>query len=145
KDQFVLSLMVRAAAEGAGLLRSDMDVITLGPWSISKSEMDALDVPRASAAMEMIATQTLAITLDTALETVFPDRLRSYDQADRDYFCFVRCLRNAFSHDPFAPTWHLKDQAYRRSYVLLGDWRKDLSARHDTPVEARDYGYAGGL
>jgi hypothetical protein len=110
RDQLVLALLVRSVCSGgAGRLETSVVVISKGPWFIGEREISGLDRDRAAWGLEMIAAQNLAIALDTALELKIPNRLEHDDNATRDYCCFVRCLRNAFTHAPYRPRWVLSN------------------------------------
>lgn len=143
RDQLILSLHVRGVCSaGAGEIESGLVAVSLGPWPI---ELEAIDQDRAAWGLERVATQNLAVALDSALEDAFPAWRSIARGSDLDYFCFVRCLRNAFAHDPYEPHWVLRDAAYRRRYSLIDAWEVDLTDRHGTPVHERDYRYASGL
>jgi hypothetical protein len=147
RETFYLSLIVRATCSGGvGTLdASRLFAISLGPWSIGRQELDGIDRDRAAWGLETLATQNLAIALDSALERVIPLRLSDTATQDRDYFCFVRCLRNAFAHAPLSPTWVLSNPEYRRRYSLPREWEVDLTLRHGSRVVPADYRHAGGL
>lgn len=146
RDQLVLSILIRGVFSGrAGTFQTSLAGVSKGPWSFGTEEIESLDKDRAAWGLEMIATQNLAIALDTALEIKIPNRLRYPEPRARDYFCFVRCLRNAFAHDPYRPRWDLRIVSYRKEFHLPGEWTVDLSERNGTDVEPADYRYAGGL
>jgi hypothetical protein len=146
RDQFILSIFIRGVfSGGAGSFESRLDFICLGPWSVGEDEFDKIDKNVAAWGLERISTQNLMISLDTALENSVPNRLQTHDHLTRDYYCFVRCLRNAFAHNPYKPKWNLKSAGYRRKYSLPGSWTVDLTNRDTTLVEDSDYRHAGGL
>jgi len=137
KEQLILSLIVRAVCSGmVGTLESPLYSVSLGPWTPSREEMDGIDRDRAAWGLEKLATQNLAVALDAALKRV-PQEL--------DLCRFVRCLRNAFAHDPYKPTWVLRDPGCRRCYEPLEGWKIDLTERDGTEVQPGDYMHAGGL
>lgn len=146
RDQLILSILVRGVfSAGAGSFETRIVGISKGPWSIGEEEINAVDKPRAAWGLEMIATQNLAVALDSALEDSVTNRLTHPASDLCEYFCFVRCLRNSFAHDPYDPTWELKNENYRRIYRLPNSWDVDLTSRNGTRVNAEDYRYAGGL
>lgn len=146
REQFILSLFIRGVfSGGGGTFESNLVFVSLGPWSIGGDELDKIDKDAAAWGLERISTQNLMISLDTALEKSVPDRLQSPHLQSRDYFCFVRCLRNAFAHNPYQPAWDLRSTGYRRNYTLPGSWTIDLTDRDTTRVEDSDYRHAGGL
>jgi hypothetical protein len=143
----VLSILIRGVlSAGAGSFETNLVAVALGSWSLGTEEIRGLNSDRAAWGLERIATQNLALTLDAALEDRVPNRLKHPDPCTRDFFCFVRCLRNAFAHDPYHPTWDLRSEAlYRRELRVLDNWVVDLTARNGTDVKQEDYRYAGGL
>ena len=139
-DQLILSLQIRAVFNGFGRFERPLVGVSLGPYEIN---MEDADLPNGAWSMEVISTQHLAITLDTYLEKNIPNRLNAGQYLD--YCCFVRCLRNAFAHDPYNPIWELRDEKYRRHYSMDEDWNIDLTDRNGTKVLSDDYCYASGL
>lgn len=140
KEQFILSLHTSAIFRG-GIGEMSMNIVSfsLGPYPI---DTDGIDFISASWSAEKIATQNLAIALDSCLEAKLgKDRLKE----GNDIIVFIRCLRNAFSHNPYKPKWELTNSNYRRSFKIIKDWEVDLTNRHDTEVEEWDYRYASGL
>ncbi len=91
-----------------------------------------------------LATQNLAISLDTYLEVSLGNqRLKEGEHVD--YCQYVRCLRNAFAHNPYSPKWVLKDTKYRKFFHVTNEWTCCLKDRHNTDVIESDYRYASGL
>ena len=117
--------------------------VSLGPYKIEG--LDSIDRDRAAWSLEVVSTQHLAITLDTALENIFSKMRHNVETPDKDYFTFVRCLRNAFAHDPYEPTWDLSNSNYRRQLTIEDTWIVDLSDSHNSPVVPQSYRYASGL
>lgn len=144
KEQFILSLYVRSICSGhAGVLESKLISTSLGPYHIDV--LEDIDRDRAAWSLELISTQQLAVSLDTALGKGFGDSWRKKQNEDTDYFTFVRCLRNAFAHNPYNPKWELRDPGYRRLLSLEDDWGVDLTHCHEKSVEPQQYRYASGL
>jgi hypothetical protein len=140
KEQFILSLKVRAVYNGCGNLECNLAAVALGPWSIGKKELNKIDHVRASWALERVSTQNLAITLDSLLQK----HKKEISKIPEGYLEYVRCLRNAFAHDPFMPKWELKDKQYRRKFRFC-ELEFDLRKKHNVFVEPNDYFHAGGL
>jgi len=142
RAQFVLS-QYTTLAYCFGLQGIDIDIkaVYLGPYSIDIKDTDLI---RGAWSAEKIATQNLAVSLDSYLEASLGNkRLRDEDIFD---FCkYVRCLRNAFAHNPYSPKWVLTDKRYRRCMYVLKGWCSNLRDRHETPVLESDYRYASGL
>jgi len=144
KEQLVLSLHIRGICETSDPLPSRLVFISLGPWN-NIPHLDDIDRRRAAWGLERISTQNLAIALDSALKESFPDGMDSEIEELRSYFRFVRCLRNAFAHDPYSPVWVLTGPYYARVYSLPEGWQVDLTQRHNIPVQDSDYRHASGL
>ena len=144
KEQFILSLHVRAVCSGpGGTLDSRLIGVSLGPYPMTG--LDSIDRDRAAWSSELISTQHLAISLDTALEKTFAANRLTDSSLHRDYFTFVRCLRNAFAHNPYEPKWELRDEKYRRRLHLEESWDLDLTDCNGKDVDPQQYRYASGL
>jgi hypothetical protein len=144
KEQFILSLHVRCVCSGpGGILDSRLISVSLGPYEIRC--LDSIDRDRAAWSLELISTQHLVISLDAALENGFQKQRLKEPSDNKDYFSFVRCLRNAFSHNPYFPRWELNDDEYKRSHKIEESWEMDLSDRHGKAVEPNQYRHASGL
>ncbi|PIW61097.1 MAG: hypothetical protein COW13_03565, partial [Candidatus Omnitrophica bacterium CG12_big_fil_rev_8_21_14_0_65_50_5] len=86
----------------------------------------------------------LAVSLDSLIQKN-KDRVKEREKEElKDYFDYVRCLRNAFAHNPFIPKWELKNKKYRRKYKVF-DLEFDLTEKHGVLVKPEQYLYAGGL
>ena len=140
KDQFILSIHTSAIYRGGiGQMSTNIVACSLGPYEIN---FDDVDFVRGAWSAEKIAVQNLAVALDTCLEEQLgKGRLNN----NSDIVVFVRCLRNAFTHNPYAPKWVLTSLNYRRSYSITNDWNVDLTNRHETDVDGWDYRHASGL
>jgi len=144
KEQFLLSIKVRAVYNGAGNLDCKLSAAALGPWSVGEKELKEFDHVRASWSLERISTQNLAVSLDSLIQKN-KDRFKGWEKTElEDYFEYVRCLRNSFAHNPFIPKWELKDEKYRRKYKFF-DFEFDLTDKHGVLVKPEQYLYAGGL
>ncbi len=143
KEALILSIELSGIfSAGAGKFESSLHEVALGPYSLGFENRHKINRDRAAWSIEIISTQNLIITLDTVLEQHFPNRLKD------DYFCFVRCLRNAFAHNPYYPIWELRDKRYRRRYKLPDDkfeWTIDLTNAHQSKVKQSQYRHASGL
>lgn len=142
KAQFILSQHTTLAYRfGVGQIDIDIAAVYLGPYTIDLTDVDLI---RGAWSAEKIATQNLAVSLDTYLEASLGNqRLKEGDSIG---FCtYVRCLRNAFAHNPYSPKWVLRDEKYRKCLYVSKGWCCNLKDRHETPVLESDYRYASGL
>jgi hypothetical protein len=146
KELALFALDIRAICQfNPEALKSGLVHVSLGPYNIRNEDRENIEKDRAAWSMEHLATQHLMVTLDSAFETVFKDDDRLTLNSSSDYFIFIRCLRNAFAHNPFYPKWVLKNPAYQRKMKIVDDWEIDLTNRNNTPVEQEDYRYLSGL
>jgi hypothetical protein len=83
---------------------------------------------------------TCAIVIDTALDERFgakPNPIASEVDQLRALMYMLRC---AFAHDPFHPTWVIRDR-YRREYEIAGaNVVADLAQRHDEGLVPNHFG-----
>jgi len=143
KEQFILALHTRSIFNGGiGEMSMNLVAVSLGPYKI---DLDGIDFASAAWSAEKIATQNLAIALDSCLEVKCGRKRLEKTNDMHDKYVFIRCLRNAFSHNPYRPKWELKNGAYKRNYKIFEDWEVDLADRHSTEVEEWDYRFASGL
>ncbi len=140
RDQFVLAVHIRAKIEMQGWISSDLVGVSLGKYEIPS--LHEIQQDHAAWSLEMISTNNLAIALNVAIEKELEDKvIKSND----DVFLFIKCLRNAFAHNPYDPKWHLTDTRYRKQYVIEDGWRIDLTSLHGTDVSPQQYHHASGL
>ncbi len=69
---------------------------------------------------EHVATYTLAVQVDTALEVIYPNRFDSTDATLRSAARIAHLIRNAFAHNPFAPRWKIS-AVCKNTYYKVGD------------------------
>lgn len=95
-----------------------------------------------STLLEHVATYTLAVQIDTALETLVPKRFESADQMLRSAAWIARLGRNAFAHNPFAPKWRI-GKCKNKKFAVRNIISLDTSGLNGEYV-ARDH-YGGPL
>ncbi len=90
--------------------------------------------------LEHVATYLCAVQVDTAFQQVVPERFQHADPAIQSAAWIARLVRNAFAHNPFAPTWKLYPECENRLFSVPGVIELNTTGLHDKPVARRDYG-----
>jgi hypothetical protein len=93
-----------------------------------------------STLLEHVSIYTLAVQIDTALEALYPNRLKSADQVLLSSAWIARLIRNSFAHSPFAPLWKIGPSCADKQFTLSNVISLDTSGLNGKDVERRHYG-----
>jgi len=145
--QFKLALQTNAAAHrGASWLGPPLPQylagMSYGGLHIGKADLRLTpdEAALASSALEHTATFALAVAVDSAFEKIIPDRFNSSDPAIVVAARIARIIRNAFSHDPFFPTWVCTNPNHLGQFAIPDVISLDTSVMNGKEVDWRHYG-----
>jgi hypothetical protein len=113
-----------------------------GPHVVSAEELSltAEEEQIAAGLLEHLATYSLCLEADSVLAELIPQRFELDDDDLRCAAWIVRLIRNAFAHDPFAPTW-LIDRRVRDAVLQVHDiLTLDTCSLPGKVVRREDYG-----
>jgi hypothetical protein len=119
--QYKLSLGVLTACNSSDDLTFDYyEQFTWGGQSATREELALTKEQErfAAAAFEHTATYLMVVQIDTALKATVPDHLNHPDDDIRSASLIAWLLRNAFAHNPFAPTWKVYGQYDNQTYAV---------------------------
>jgi len=86
------------------------------------------------------ATFLMAVAMKDATRVVVHDPKTSADSAVRGAYQTARLIRNAFAHDPFAPTWSIDPDCRDQVFAVPEILSLDTTGLHGTPFDWRHYG-----
>jgi hypothetical protein len=94
----------------------------------------------ASTLLAHSATYLLAVQLDKFLDKVVSQALRESDQELASAWRISHLIRNAFAHDPLAPTWDIKQNLRNQLFRVRDIISLDTTELHGKPVLRHHYG-----
>lgn len=146
--QYKLAVAVAASCNTRGLSIRYLDAYSAYNVSAVKKDL-SLTKPQerfASTALEYSATYLMVVQMDTALLTTFgPARLDHVEDEVKSASRIAWLLRNAFAHNPFAPTWKIYGQYVDQMYTVEGVITLRTSGLNGQLLNQKHYGGALSL
>jgi len=139
--QFKLALHVNTLTT-CGTLPQKTAGMNYGKLYIYKDDLmlSEDDAAIAGSSLMHCATFMLAVAIDSALEREIPERFNSSDPDVVVAARIARILRNAFSHDPFFPTWLCTNPNHLGKFEIQDVISIDTNIVNGMEVEWQHYG-----
>ncbi len=110
-------------------------IVTRDEWELTEKELE-----QAGPILEHVSTYLTVVQIDTVLGKIIEERFE-HPNADIRSACWIaRLIRNAFSHDPFHPTWILHPECENKQYHVPQVIELNTTGLHRKPVRRMDYG-----
>lgn len=85
-------------------------------------------------------TYLCAVQIDSVLGEIVPNRFQATDPNIRSASWIVRLIRNAFTHNPFAPVWETYPECENQTYSVRDMISLETTGLNGKPVVRKDYG-----
>ncbi len=95
------------------------------------------------AALEHAATFLMALQMDEALNQIFGKEYEKNPKTELDEArLIIKLIRNSFAHNPFAPTWNIRNPNNypKKKLSVAGVLSIDISNINNMPAQWQDYG-----
>ncbi len=143
EEQYKLAIAVRAKVSASeDSLFDYFEAFSFGRHILTREELELTHEKEEEAAWALVhcATYVMAVQLDTVLCDVVPNRFTHSDGSIRSAAWISRLIRNAFSHNPFIPTWMTYPECENTIFEVPGIISLNTTGLHGKRVDRMDYG-----
>lgn len=120
------------------------DIFVWGKYTVHKADLQLNEEQEHQGVMlsSYAAKYLLCVQIDTILSELFgKERFKHTDEDIRAVSSITRLIRNAFTHNPFAPVWLIdRDSMNKIFHVKAIDLKLDTHGKHNRSLERSDYG-----
>jgi len=140
--QFKLALAARFLAGDHGF---EFPYLAGYSWGKHTQNAEQLSLSKAQeelagSILEHTATYILVLQVDRDLQDLIPDRFQNPDSNLKAAAGIARLARNAFAHNPLAPTWEFQPEAANKIFHVSEILTLHTAGLDGKPVERTDYG-----
>jgi hypothetical protein len=142
EEQYKLAIAVRAkVAISDDPLFDYLEAFSFGRYTLTGEELGlSQEEEEAAWALVHCAIYIVAVQLDTVLSETVPDRFAHSDDSIRSSSWIARLTRNAFSHNPFIPTWLTYPECDNKQCIVPGIISLKTVSLNGKCLDRMDYG-----